>query len=61
MPESKLTKTRLLAQLDEKIQDLNLVKAALQAENHLKQADLAKYKERFDELVHAKAPAKAKK
>jgi len=51
MPESKLTKAKLLVQLDEKIQSLNLLKAALQAESHLKQADLANYKKRFDDIV----------
>ena len=51
MPESKLTKAKLLAQLDEKIQSLNLLKAALQAESHLKQADLSGYKKRFDDIL----------
>ena len=54
MPESKLTKAKLLSQLDDKIQSLNLLKAALQTENHLKQADLANYKRRFDEILGSK-------
>ena len=54
MPESKLTKAKLISQLDYKIQSLNLLKAALQAESHLKQADLDGYKKRFDEIVSAK-------
>ena len=54
MPESKLTKAKLLSQLDDKIQGLNLLKAALQTENHLKQAELLGYKKRFDEILGAK-------
>lgn len=54
MPESRLTKAKLLTQLDEKIQNLNLLKAALQAESHLKQADLENYKKRYDEIVGGK-------
>ncbi|HEY3405531.1 MAG TPA: hypothetical protein VGK59_19245 [Ohtaekwangia sp.] len=54
MAESKLTKAKLISQLDDKIQNLNLLKAALQAELHLKQADLAGYKKRFDELLSGK-------
>lgn len=54
MPETKLTKAKLLSQLEEKIQTLNLIKAALQAESHLKQADLENYKKRFNEALGTK-------
>jgi len=51
MPTVKLTKTKLLAMMDAKLASLNLLKAALQAEPHLKQTDLENYRRRFDELV----------
>jgi len=54
MAGTKLTKAKLISQLDDKIQTLNLLKAALQAESHLKQADLEGYKKRFDEIVSGK-------
>jgi hypothetical protein len=48
MALSKLTKATLLARMDEKIQNLNLLKAALLAETHIKQADLMAYKSKFE-------------
>jgi hypothetical protein len=57
MAETKLTKARLLNQMDEKLQRINLLKAALQAEAHIKQETLTDYKKRFDALF---MPAKGK-
>jgi hypothetical protein len=48
----KITKSTLVSMLDEKITGLNLLKAALQAETHLKQADLDNYLTRFKELLN---------
>ena len=55
MAISKLTKATLLAKMDEKIQNLNLLKAALQSETHLKQADLMAYKSKFEAELNPKA------
>lgn len=54
MPEAKITKAKLLTQIDETLQSLNLIKSALQAEAHPKQADLAEYKKRYEALLKKK-------
>ena len=54
MAVSKHTKATLLAMMDEKIQNLNLLKAALQAETHLKQVDLMAYNAKFEAELKAK-------
>ena len=54
MAISKLTKATLLAKMDEKIQNLNLLKAALLSETHLKQADLLAYKNKFETEMNPK-------
>jgi hypothetical protein len=51
MATTKITKASLLSQMEGKLQSLNLLKAALQAENHIRQADLEDYKKRFDNLM----------
>ena len=58
MADTKLTKAKLLSLLDDRLQRLNLLKAALQAESHIKQVTLDDYKRRFDEVL---TPAKAKR
>ena len=55
MADSKLTKATLLAKMDEKIQNLNLLKAALQSETHLKQTELLVYKNKFEAELNPKA------
>jgi hypothetical protein len=51
MATTKLTKASLLSQMEGKLQSMNLLKAALQAENHIKQAALEDYKKKFDDLM----------
>lgn len=50
MPETKITKAKLLSQMEDKLQKLNLMKAALQSESHIKQETLADYQRRFEAL-----------
>ena len=50
MADLKLSKAKLLSLMDDKLQRLNLLKAALQAESHVKQETLTEYKKKFEEL-----------
>lgn len=50
--QKKLTKSQLLQEMDEILQDLNLLKSALEADQSRKQEDLARYAERFYELIN---------
>lgn len=50
MAATKLTRATLLSKIDDKLQRLNLLKAALQAESHVKQETLADYQKRFEAL-----------
>jgi hypothetical protein len=50
----KITKKKLMEELDEKIQQLNLLKSALQNDPSRKQEDLENYKKHFWELVGRK-------
>jgi hypothetical protein len=51
---AKITKKKLLEELDEKIQQLNLLKSALQSDPSRKQEDLDNYKKHFWELINRK-------
>jgi hypothetical protein len=53
--ESKLTKSALLKEIEEKLQDLNLLKSALQGEPSRTQDALEMYQEKFHELVNIKS------
>ena len=51
---SKLTKKKLLEDMDEVLQRLNLLRSALEGDPARKQDDLLKYKKLFDEIVYKK-------
>lgn len=48
----KITKAVLLKEIDEKLQALNLLRSALQADQSCKQDDLENYRKQFYELVN---------
>jgi hypothetical protein len=56
--DNKLTKATLLKVMDAKLQDLNLLRSALQADASRKQEDLENYEKQFLELL---SPPKGKK
>lgn len=58
MTDTKLTKAKLLSEMDARLQQLNLLKAALQAEHSLKKDTLAGYKQQFDALFAVPKPKK---
>lgn len=51
----KLTKSLLIKEIDGKLQALNLLRSALQADPSRKNADLVNYQRQFYELVNVKA------
>jgi len=51
---TKITKSALLQEIDFVLQDLQLLKSALQAEAHPNQADLDDYKKRFYDIIKSK-------
>ena len=51
---AKLTKSALLQEIDLVLQDLQLIKSALLANAHPKQADLDDLKKRLDEVLGKK-------
>jgi hypothetical protein len=53
MPE-KLTKKKLLQEMDEKLQQLNLLKSALEADPARKQEELAGYRKQFYAIINKK-------
>jgi hypothetical protein len=53
--ESKLSKSQLLREIDEKLQDLNLLRSALQGDVSRTQDALHMYQEKFHELVNIKS------
>lgn len=50
----KLTKKKLLHEMDEKLQELNLLRSALEADPARKQEELTYYKKRFYEAINKK-------
>jgi hypothetical protein len=52
--KEKITKAALLKAMDEKLQDLNLLRSALQADQSRKQEDLDNYRKQFLELMQVK-------
>jgi hypothetical protein len=50
--ESKLSKSQLLQEIDEKLQDLNLLRSALQGDSSRTQDALQTYQQKFYELVN---------
>jgi len=53
--ESKLSKSQLLQDIDEKLQDLNLLRSALQGDTSRTQDALQMYQQKFYELVNIKS------
>ncbi|HYG19585.1 MAG TPA: hypothetical protein VD816_11685 [Ohtaekwangia sp.] len=51
---AKITKSALLKEIEIVLQDLNLVKSALQANAHPKQQELEDFKKRFNAIVNKK-------
>lgn len=54
----KITKAALLKAMDEKLQALNLLKSALQADQSRKQDVLENYQKQFHELMNLKGKKK---
>jgi hypothetical protein len=52
MPAEKITKKKLLNMMDEKLQQLNLLRSALNGDPARKQEELAAYKKKFDALIN---------
>ena len=52
MPAEKLTKKKLLDLMDEKLQQLNLLRSALNGDPARKQEELVAYKKKFDVLMN---------
>jgi hypothetical protein len=52
--KEKITKAKLLKEIDEKLQSLNLLRSALQADPSRKQDDLDDYQRQYMELVNLK-------
>ena len=50
----KMTKKRLLQEMDEKLQSLNLLRAALEADPARKQSELDSYKKQFYTIINKK-------
>jgi hypothetical protein len=50
----KITKKKLLQEMDEKLQELNLLKSALEGDSSRKQEDLDNYKKQFYTLINKK-------
>jgi hypothetical protein len=50
----KITKLKLLKEIDEKLQSLNLLRSALDAEKSLTQDNLQMYQTHFHELINLK-------
>jgi hypothetical protein len=48
----KITKSKLLKEIDEKLASLNLLRSALAAEQSLKQENLQMYQTHFNELFN---------
>ena len=51
---AKITKKKLMEELDEKLQQLNLLKSALTNDPSRKQEDLDNYKKHFYEIINKK-------
>ena len=51
---AKITKKKLLEEIDEKLQQLNLLKSALANDQSRKQEDLDNYQKHFYELINKK-------
>jgi len=52
--DSKITKARLMRQIDEKLADLNLLKSALQVDPSRTQETFLNYQARFQEIISEK-------
>jgi hypothetical protein len=52
---SKITKKKLLSEIDQKLTDLNLLRSALEGDPARKQEELEAYEKRFYELINYKA------
>jgi hypothetical protein len=50
----KITKSKLLEEIDDKLQALNLLRSALAGEKSLKQDNLQMYQTHFHELINLK-------
>jgi hypothetical protein len=50
----KITKKKLLQEMDQKLQELNLLKSALESDSSRKQEDLDNYKKQFYTLINKK-------
>ena len=50
----KITKKKLLQEMDEKLQALNLLKGALEADPARKQSELESYKKQFHAIINRK-------
>ncbi len=50
----KLTKKKLLQEMDEKLQELNLLKSALEGDPARKQEELEHYKKMFYSIINKK-------
>lgn len=51
---AKVTKKKLLEEIDEKLQQLNLLRSALAGDQSRKQDDLDNYQKHFYELINKK-------
>jgi hypothetical protein len=51
---SKLSKSKLLEEIDDVLQRLNLLRSALEGDPARKQDELQKYKKLFNEIVNKK-------
>lgn len=52
MADLKMSKAKLLSLMDDKLQRLNLLKAALMSESHIKQDTLSEYRKKFEDLFN---------
>lgn len=53
----KLTKKKLLQEMDEKLQALNLLRSALEADQARTQDELKRYRKQFQDLFNKKSLA----
>lgn len=51
MPADKITKKKLLNMMDDKLQQLNLLRSALNGDPARKQEELEAYKKKFEALL----------